>query len=302
MTAMAAQSTRRDARPVRDIIGFCLLAYGFSWIWWAPMVIPRLRQLSLSQPLPELASGSSGSALALGMLGPLFAALLMRLFVSGEGVKGSVGIRRPARFYLVAVAAPALFMALLIAINHLTGLGRFVWSSATPLPLAYLAAVLVNGILLTPLAFAEEYGWRGYLLPRLLPLGEMNATILLGLIWAGWHVPAIIIGLNYPGVALWMALAVFFMTAVLMAFPFSWLFLASGRSVLVVAVMHAVLNGVSDTFATPARIPDASPLIAGAGGLVTAGLLFAVVATVYGYEARRARGPPGFPRLPLRRG
>jgi len=30
--------------------------------------------------------------------------------------------------------------------------------------------------------FGEEYGWRGYLLPRLLPLGEIRATLVVALI------------------------------------------------------------------------------------------------------------------------
>jgi uncharacterized protein len=37
----------------------------------------------------------------------------------------------------------------------------------------------------------EELGWRGYLLPRLLPLGKTRALVLVGLIQAAWHMPAI---------------------------------------------------------------------------------------------------------------
>jgi membrane protease YdiL (CAAX protease family) len=51
----------------------------------------------------------------------------------------------------------------------------------------------------TALAFGEEFGWRGYLLPRLLPLGEVKAAIIVGLIWGPWHLPVLIVGLNYPG-------------------------------------------------------------------------------------------------------
>ncbi len=43
------------------------------------------------------------------------------------------------------------------------------------------------------LAFAEELGWRGYLLPRLLWLGEGMALLVSGVVWVGWHLPYILL-------------------------------------------------------------------------------------------------------------
>ena len=54
-------------------------------------------------------------------------------------------------------------------------------------------------LLLTPFAFGEEWGWRGYLLPRLLPLGQWPALLISGAIWGFWHAPLIVLGVNYPG-------------------------------------------------------------------------------------------------------
>ncbi len=196
---------------------------------------------------------------------------------------------RPRRYYLVAVFAPALFIAALILINHATGLGRFVWSRPLSIFIAYPFVVIVNGALGAPLGLGEEYGWRGYLLPRLLPLGEIKATLLQGLIWGLWHLPAIRIGLNYPNQPLWAALAVFGLNALLLAFPFTWLYTASGCSPFVVGVMHAALNAAADTFTTPAHIPEGSPLVVGGAGLMTAALLLAVVAVVYGPLKRPTR-------------
>ena len=95
-------------------------------------------------------------------------------------------------------------------------------------------AVLLNSIIGAPLALGEEYGWRGYLLPRLLPLGEIRATLLLGMIWGIWHLPVLLIGLNYPSQPLWAALLVFIFNIVILAFPFTWLYRASRGSPLVV--------------------------------------------------------------------
>ena len=44
-----------------------------------------------------------------------------------------------------------------------------------------------------------EFGWRGYLLPKLMVLGKARAYTILGVIWGLWHAPLILAGFNYPG-------------------------------------------------------------------------------------------------------
>ncbi len=121
-------------------------------------------------------------------------------------------------------------------------------------------------------------GWRGYLLPRLLPLGELRATLVVAGIWSFWHLPALIIGLNYPEQPLWAVLPVFVANVVLMAFPFTWLYVDSKGSVTVVAVMHSVLDALGDRFTSNKYLSRGNPLIVSGGGIVSAALLLAVVA------------------------
>ena len=47
-------------------------------------------------------------------------------------------------------------------------------------------------------AFGEEWGWRGFLLSKLLPLGQWRALGLSGALWGLWHMPVILLGYNYP--------------------------------------------------------------------------------------------------------
>lgn len=62
---------------------------------------------------------------------------------------------------------------------------------------------LAMGFFLSPFAnllncFGEEWGWRGYLLPKLLKQFKVVPAILLnGVIWGLWHIPLIIMGHNY---------------------------------------------------------------------------------------------------------
>ena len=54
-------------------------------------------------------------------------------------------------------------------------------------------------IVIILIAVGEEYGWRGYLLPRLIrKYSVINSSILLGLIWGFWHFPAYLIGTGVP--------------------------------------------------------------------------------------------------------
>jgi uncharacterized protein len=91
---------------------------------------------------------------------------------------------------VIAVAAPALFVASVVIIDVAAGFGRF---ERPPSPALTFAAVLFIGSAFTvPLTIGEEYGWRRYLLPRLLPLGEARATVVLAAIWGLWHVPILL--------------------------------------------------------------------------------------------------------------
>ena len=144
----------------------------------------------------------------------------MRLFVSKEGLKGSLGPVRAWRFYAFAGLLAAVVVSLVIGIDALTGLGTFTWNGKTPMWVEY-AGLAFDGLTFSALmAFGEEYGWRGYLLPKLLPLGEVKAAVLVGAIWATWHLPILIAGLNYPGVAPLAVIAVFVPVTIAMSVLF----------------------------------------------------------------------------------
>lgn len=124
-----------------------------------------------------------------------------------------------------------------------------------PLPFGpglLVAVQTLQAILLAPLinslfTFGEEFGWRAYLQPKLMPLGGRKAMLLVGLIWGVWHWPVIAMGhnygLDYPG-APWLGmLAMVWFTLVLGVF-IGWTVLRGG-SVWPAVIGHAAINGIA---------------------------------------------------------
>lgn len=58
-------------------------------------------------------------------------------------------------------------------------------------------ALVLGATVNTLFAFGEEFGWRAYLLQKLLPLGPRRAVLVLGVVWGAWHWPIIALGYNY---------------------------------------------------------------------------------------------------------
>jgi membrane protease YdiL (CAAX protease family) len=245
----AAQVPARAHVNWRKVVLFGLLAYGLAWTLSGFWLLPYLGDLLTQSTTPTNMVEQLGAVVILPtMLTPMIAALIMRLFVSKEGLKGSLGLLRSPKYYLVALVIPAVFFTAVILIVQALGLGEFRWSETGWF--AYLM-LMVSALVVTLFTFGEEYGWRGYLLPRLLPLGEIRASLLLGVIWALWHLPLLVAGLNYPGVNVWLAISVFTFVTVALSFTYTWVYVASSGSVLVTAVFHASTNNFADTITVP---------------------------------------------------
>lgn len=89
------------------------------------------------------------------------------------------------------------------------------------------------------IALGEEYGWRGFLLPRLMnKLNLFYSSIILGLIWGFWHLPAYLIG---KGVPLQMNFMVFLLWVILGTLFISWIYYYT-KSVLTSILAHIGAN------------------------------------------------------------
>jgi len=136
-----------------------------------------------------------------------------------------------------------------------------------------LGAILVS----TWAQAGEEVGWRGFALPRLAhQLGLAAASILLGVIWALWHLPLFFLpgtgsdGQSFP-------LYMLHITAISVAM--AWLYWKTGGSLLLVMLMHASVNNTTEIVHT--AVPGATNPLSFSGSLVawiTVGLSWVVAA------------------------
>ncbi len=108
-------------------------------------------------------------------------------------------------------------------------------------------AVVLSPILNALAVFGEEFGWRAYLQPKLMPLGTRRALLFTGLIWGVWHWPVIFMGYEY-GFDYWGAPVVgpllFLFFTVSLGILFGWLVLRAG-SIWPSVIAHGAINGIA---------------------------------------------------------
>jgi len=101
----------------------------------------------------------------------------------------------------------------------------------------------------------EELGWRGYALDRLqLEWSAFSVSIILGVVWALWHLPLFFIEGSYQHDAVGFATTGFwlFMTGVVaLSFAFTWIYNNTERSILGIIILHGWVNFTAEIIVVP---------------------------------------------------
>lgn len=149
--------------------------------------------------------------------------------------------RVPARTYATAAALPLLIAGLTAAIVTVAG-GTVPYGQLLSLPAALIYLLYGTGLFL----LTEEAAWRGALLPRIQHrLGAGRASIVIGLIWAGWHLPLLATpGESDHGLPIVPFLLLIIATSVLM----TALVNAANGSVLIAGLFHASFDACYSWF------------------------------------------------------
>lgn len=191
---------------------------------------------------------TSGPALAnhpvflVGVFAPALVAVAMTATAGGRGaVAALLGrvLHAPGDLRWYGFAAG--FMAaikLTTAVVLRMATGRWPPFGQESLVLMALATVIS-----TPVQAGEEIGWRGFALPRLArAVGLPAASIVLGIIWAAWHLPLFFIpGVDKTG----QSFPVYLLGVTALSVAMAWLYWRTQASLLLTMLLHAAVNNTT---------------------------------------------------------
>ncbi|NUO97132.1 MAG: CPBP family intramembrane metalloprotease [Nonomuraea sp.] len=243
----------------KQLVVFLVLAFGLSWL----VALPLWLGPGLNSPISKVLALVMMFTPAAGVLGVWAVERApFRRWAAETGLTLGERKGRTGRYVLAAWIGVPLLIALAAGLSVAVGvfpldLGRFglyreVLVSQGVRPPAdlgsvvwpQLAVAVVAGPVLNAIpTLGEEWGWRGWLLPRLAATqGAFGGLLLSGAVWGLWHAPLTLLGYNYPSLGSWAALQ-FIGFCVLAGVAIGWLRLRTG-SVWPCVVAHGSLNAV----------------------------------------------------------
>jgi membrane protease YdiL (CAAX protease family) len=216
------------------LTAFFMMTFAISWIsWFAVFLVPmpRLGRLILNQ---------------VGLAGPLLSSLIVIWVLQGSsGVGRFIGRilqwRIGIQWYLFVLFGAAVLGFAAMGLVVLGG------GNVPAIASGFAPGALLSGL-------REEFGWRGFALPRLQERGSaLKASVLIGMIWTLWHLPILpFLRMGLPG--LWMMI-VFLMEVVALCILMSWVYNQTAGNILLPVLYHAAYNITLAVLGIPTVIP-----------------------------------------------
>lgn len=236
-------------RIINDLLIFSVTTFAITWlvvglyIWNAEAVTRIFGPMSLGAPMFYLA-----------VFGPTLASIVITgLRYGRRGLTSLFGslVRVKVKWQWIAISLlgyPALW--LVVSLGEAGFSGNLIGFDFRPWLVTLPLLLLAGHTFVDPGALGEELGWRGFALPRLLELtNARNASIVLGLVWAVWHLPAFFVGSMSQSS---LAFLPFILTVVSFSVFMTWLFVHLRGSVLLAGVIpHMLFNSSPDAGITP---------------------------------------------------
>ena len=257
---------------------FFILTFVFAWSIWLPLgfLIPENPYLSLP-----------------GAWAPTVSAVILTGLTDGkEGIrkfwKRFLHWRVGLRWYLIVLFGIACIAYLAIGAGTYFGIPAPALSLPNGLPREMLPVFLpviflINIFMGGPLA--EDIGWRGYILPKMREgMTALHASILIGVIWAFWHLPYFIFPTWRAAVGnvrfLW-----FLLLTTSWSVLFAWVYVNT-ESILMPVLFHAAINTTLGTLGVLGQSNgDLIPLML---NTLFTWIAVAVVVAIYGQDLKRS--------------
>lgn len=227
------------------MLSFFILAYIFTWsIHLAIPVLGLPFTLDITHPTMLLYFA--------GILGPTASAIFVTERSEGlTGVKHLLSSALHWRFSLIWY----LFSVLIVALLKFVNIGFQI--KAIPIPSQWVTQWIHYPLVLIFsqlwVIIGEEYGWRGYALPRIQKLfGPLGASLVLGFLWASWHLPMFFIpGSPQYTDSFFHSFPKYLLIVTFWSIIMTMLYNRTNGSVLVCMIFHAFLNIAAFTIRMP---------------------------------------------------
>jgi uncharacterized protein len=226
-----------------SLIAYFILAYAISWAVEIPLAASA--QGWLRAPVPPAIH-------YLASFGPMLSALIVT-----AATEGRVGIRRLLAgllkwrvglgWILFAILSPITLFGVAAIVDYAAN-GK--WPDLALLGevdyLPYLGIIGAFLLWLFTFGLGEELGWRGYALPRLQKgWSALSATLILGVVWAIWHLPAFFYKDTYIAMGLAGGLPILMLSILAASIVFTWLYNSTRGSLLITILFHALFDFLS---------------------------------------------------------
>jgi len=230
----------------QNLLTFFLIAFGWSWISW---YVSETLELPPGIGTPQVDIWNAGPVILFLFLmpfGPTIAAFLVTGFTEGKaGVKALWNrfwnFRIGWRWWLAVILVPVILQGiphLLLRMFENFHLSTYYFRNPWQIVPMLIFSVIVGGL-------SEEFGWRGYALPRLQARWDaLTSSLILGAIWALWHLPLWFIGpsIRHTPILPWVT------AHILLSVFYTWIFNNTNGNILAVVLFHAWSDKVPEIF------------------------------------------------------
>jgi uncharacterized protein len=219
----------------RQLLLYFALAFGITWgIGGVCLFVPSIVKAFSRWP------AETNPLFYAAVYAPTLSAVVVTAVSGGTvGLRELLGRLSPWRagigwYVLVLIGYPAVGLLA----GRAAGLAGAPQGCAANWP--YLYPALVPALVVDPGPLGEELGWRGFALPRMLRRWTpITATVVLGVVWGLWHLPAFFIA-GLPQ-ARW-AIPALLLGTVSVSVLDTWIFLRTRGGVLLPLLVHLMMN------------------------------------------------------------
>lgn len=219
---------------------YFFLTYAISWILFIPYVLAEWGFMPGTYSIIFY---------TLHTFGPALAAIIITAIIAGKAGLHELRQRirqwrAPWQWYLfILLGIPALLLlGIILQPGALAGFHDLSPILLVIYPIAFVATFFGGGPL------GEEIGWRGFALPRMQSrFGPLWGTLLLGLLWSGWHLSDFLTaskgGGQETGWATFLTnFPVFMLAVVSLAIIMTWIYNHTGGSIFTAILAHTSVN------------------------------------------------------------